>query len=30
VRYFLPFALDKYTVLRWKVFRKKEKNVVLW
>ena len=27
---FLPFALDKYTVLRWKVFRKKEKNVVLW
>lgn len=25
VRYFLPFALDKYTVLRWKVFRKKEK-----
>lgn len=22
---FLPFALDKYTVLRWKVFRKKKK-----
>lgn len=30
VRYFLPFALDKYSVLRWLVFRKKEKNVVLW
>jgi hypothetical protein len=30
VRYFLPFALDKYSVLRWQVFRKKEKNVVLW
>lgn len=27
---FLPFALDKYSVLRWQVFRKKEKNVVLW
>lgn len=26
VRYFLPFALDKYSVLRWQVFRKKEKN----
>jgi hypothetical protein len=30
VRYFLPFALDKYSVLRWQVFRKKEKNVALW
>ena len=30
VRYFLSFALDKYSVLRWQVFRKKEKNVVLW
>jgi hypothetical protein len=27
---FLPFALDKYSVLRWQVFRKKEKNVALW
>lgn len=26
VRYFLPFALDKYSVLRWQVFRKKEKK----
>ena len=27
---FLPFALDKYSVFRWQVFRKKEKNVILW
>ena len=29
VRYFLPFALDKYSVLRWQVFRKKEKTLVM-
>lgn len=27
--YFLPFALDKYSVLRWQVFRKKEKTLVM-
>ena len=26
---FLPFALDKYSVLRWQVFRKKEKTLVM-
>ena len=29
VRYFLSFALDKYSVLRWQVFRKKEKTLVM-
>lgn len=30
VRYFLPFALDKYSVLRWQVFRKKEKKMLFF
>ena len=29
VRYFLLFALDKYSVLRWQVFRKKEKILMM-
>lgn len=30
VRYFLPCALDKYSVLRWQGFRKKEKMFFWW
>lgn len=29
VRYFLLFALDKYSVLRWQVFREKEKILMM-